>query len=81
MKNPWDFNIIDNSDWSYWDNANDYINQHNRFYWIKFWWINIEAQSWDWSILDYYWYDEKYDFNTFFSSAFNKFKDTINLNP
>ena len=80
-KDSWSMNITDDSDSSYWNNANDFINQRNKFYWLSSWSMNIQSQSWSWTILDYFtWWQDNYDFNTFFSSSFNKFKDKISLN-
>ena len=80
-KDSWSMNITDDSDSSYWNNANDFINQRNKFYWLSSWSMNIQSQSWSWTILDYFtWWEDNYDFNTFFSSSFNKFKNKISLN-
>lgn len=71
-----DYNIEDNHNKAYDNNASVYVwrLKNNWSYFIGA--NTIVAQSWDWTPLDYFdnW-ENITDFNWFFSSAFNKFKD------
>lgn len=78
-KNSQWLNITDNSDKSYRENANQFVRNWNKYNFYYSWVDTIESQSWNWTILDYYTWDDNLDFSTFFSKSFTKFKDKISL--
>lgn len=68
-------NITDDHNKAY-DNRTAVYKRNKNNSSVYFSWANIiESQSWDWTPLDYFEWEENLDFSSFFSNAFNKFRD------
>ena len=77
--NSW-YNVTDNSDESYWNNAGEFSQNLRRFKTYFSGSDSIQSQSWDWTPLDWlYSGDNDLDFSTFFSKSFNRFKNVFTL--
>lgn len=81
--NDWSsYNINDNHNPAYDSNAWAYTERYKRYNINRSWADSIQSQSRDWTPLDYFEGDWSFDFNWFFSNAFNKFKNTFwNMSP
>lgn len=73
--------ITDDSNSSYRENAGGFIDNRNRSHVYFSWSDSIVSQSWEWSIMDYFTWDDNLDFSNFFAKSFNLFKDRFTLNP
>lgn len=75
------YNITDNSDSSFWNNAWAFIDNRNRSTVYFSGSDSIVSQSWSGSVMDYFTWDDDLDFANFFWKSFNMFKDKFTLNP
>ena len=74
-----DYSIVDDHNLNYDSSAWAYNDNVRRSQWYRSWSTSIISQSWSWTPLDYFSWDDNLDFSTFFSKSFNKFRDNFSM--